>query len=67
MCILFNSAAIFWKSQRRRIIADSLTTSEYIALAPLVKETRILFRVLHELGFTQPCPISTSVDNTAAY
>lgn len=63
---LYCGAAISWKSQKQRSVAQSSTEAEYMSLAEAAKEALYLRNLLTELNMEHLAEITISVDNQGA-
>ena len=57
---------ISWRSKGMKIVAQSSTEAEYIALSEAAKEVKFVYQVLVSLGFKVKLPIIVRVDNLGA-
>lgn len=66
MIVLYSGGAIFWKTQRQRIVTLSSTEAEYVALCSTAKELVWLRNLGIELNIIEDKPILLLSDNTSA-
>ena len=57
---------ISWRSKIMKVVAQSSTEAEYIALSEAAKEVKFVYQVLVSLGFKVKLPIIVRVDNLGA-
>ena len=57
---------ISWRSKGMKVVAQSSTEAEYIALSEAAKEIKFVYQVLISLGFKVKLPIIVGVDNLGA-
>jgi hypothetical protein len=63
--IYFNGGIISWKTSVQKTNSSSTTESEYKALHAACTEAVWLYRILSELGLTQPRPVIVYEDNSS--
>ncbi len=61
--LMFNGAAISWKSKRQNVVALSSAEAEFMAASALVQEVIYLRRLLERLGYLQSGPTPIFEDN----
>ena len=61
--LMFNGAAISWKSKRQNVVALSSAEAEFMAASALVQEVIYLRKLLERLGYTQSGPTPIFEDN----
>ena len=57
---------ISWRSKGMKVVAQSSTEAEYIALSETAKEVKFVYQVLASLGIKVKLPIIVRVDNLGA-
>jgi len=61
--LMFNGAAVSWKSKGQNVVALSPAEAEFMAASALVQEVIYLRKLLERLGYTQSGPTPILEDN----
>jgi hypothetical protein len=61
--LMFNGAAVSWKSKRQNVVALSSAEAEFMAASALVQEVIYIRKLLQRLGYTQSGPTPIFEDN----
>ena len=61
--LMFNGAAVSWKSKRQNVVALSSAEAEFMAASALVQEVIYIRKLLERLGYPQSSPTPIFEDN----
>ena len=62
----FCGVLLAWKSKSMKSVVLSTTEVEYVAVSEVVKEIKVLYRMLRSMEIKVPLPIKVQVDNVGA-
>ena len=63
----FCGVPVAWKSKSMKSVVLSTTEAEYVAVSEVVKEIKVLYRMLRSMEIKVTLPIKVKVDNLVQY